>query len=105
MRSGAGSALPSATCTCPIAKRVPAPGWHEPQVFARLAVLVVALESLEGRMLCTPWQLAQFATVWDPDFAAKPWNEESKLITRSLGRPNLRFSRTSSWHVPQVSRT
>ena len=45
-------------------------------------------------MLWTPWQLAQLATVCDPLLAARPWKEESKLTSRSLGIPNLRVSRT-----------
>ena len=28
--------------------------------------------SLEGRMLCTPWQLAQLATTTEPPSAASP---------------------------------
>ena len=55
-------------------------------------------------MLCTPWQLAQLATVCEPALAARPWKEESKLTSRSLGRPNLRVRRTSPWQLPQVSR-
>ena len=55
-------------------------------------------------MLCTPWQLAQLATVCEPALAARPWKEESKLTMRSAGRPNLRVSRTSPWQLPQVSR-
>ena len=55
-------------------------------------------------MLCTPWQLAQLATVCEPALAARPWNDESKLTRRSEGRPNLRVSRTSPWQLPQVSR-
>src|SRR3954454_8793547 len=87
-----------------MANRVPATGWHFPQVVGRFFAFVIAFASLEGRILCTPWQLAQLATVCEPAFAAKPWNEESKLSTRSLGRPNLRVSRTSPWQLPQVSR-
>ena len=49
-----------------MAKRVPAPGWHLPQVAGRFFALIIALASLDGRMLCTPWQLAQLATVCDP---------------------------------------
>src|SRR6185369_17122463 len=55
-------------------------------------------------MLWPPWQLAQLATVCDPDFAARPWNEVSKLVTRSPGSPNLRISFTSWWQLPHVSR-
>src|SRR5436190_15268166 len=87
-----------------MAKREPAPGWHWPQVLGRFFALTVDFASLEGRMLCTPWQLAQLATVCDPLLAARPWNEESKLTSRSLGIPNLRVNRTSPWQLPQVSR-
>src|SRR4051812_36064780 len=87
-----------------MANREPAPGWHLPQVAGRFFAFVIALASLDGRMLWTPWQLAQFATVCDPDLAASPWKEESKLNTRSLGKPNFRVRRTSAWQLPQVSR-
>jgi hypothetical protein len=33
---------------------------------------MVERESLEGRMLWTPWQLAQLATIGDPSFEASP---------------------------------
>ena len=46
-----------------MAKRVPAPSWHLPQVLGRFFGFTMLLASLEGRMLCTPWQLAQLATV------------------------------------------
>ncbi len=55
-------------------------------------------------MLCTPWQLAQLATVCEPLLAARPWKDESKLTSRSLGMPNFRVRRTSPWQLPQVSR-
>src|ERR1035438_2686250 len=103
-RRGAGSVPPSATCTWLIANRVPAPGWHWPQVFGRFLGLIVDLGSDEGRILCTPWQLAQLATVCDPALDASPWKDESKLTSRSEGRPNLRVSRTLSWQLAQVSR-
>src|SRR5579864_3390645 len=96
-RSGAGSELPCTTCTWLMAKRVPAPGWHCPQVLGRFLALMVDFASEEGRMLWTPWQLAQLATVCDPLLAARPWKDESKLISRSAGRPNLRVNRTSPW--------
>jgi len=41
------------------------------------------LGSDDGRMLCTPWQLAQLATVCDPSLAASPWYDASKLVSRS----------------------
>src|SRR5450759_2264993 len=85
-------------------KRVPAPSWHLPQVLGRFLAFTMLLGSLERRMLCTPWQLAQLATVWEPLLAARPWKEESKLTKRSLGMPNLRVRRTSPWQLPQVSR-
>ena len=50
-----------------------APGWHLPQVSARLAELIFDRGSLDGRMSCTPWQLAQLATVFEPTFEAMPW--------------------------------
>ena len=56
-----------------MAKRVPAPGWHWPQVLGRFLGLMVDFGSDDGRMLCTPWQLAQLATVCDPALAASPW--------------------------------
>src|SRR5689334_5173130 len=87
-----------------MAKRWPAPGWQRPQVAARFFALTVDFGSAGGRMLCTPWQLAQLATVWEPDCAARPWNDASKLTSRSGGKPNLRASRTSPWQLPQVSR-
>src|ERR1039458_8142685 len=87
-----------------MAKRVPAPSWHLPQVLGRFFAFTMLLGSLEGRMLCTPWQLAQLATVCEPLLAARPWNEESKLTRRSLGMPNLRVRRTSPWQLPHVSR-
>src|SRR5260370_40342876 len=87
-----------------MAKRDPGPGWQGPQVLGRFLALIVLLASAEGRMLCTPWQLAQLATVCDPLLAARPWNEESKLTNRSAGMPNLRVRRTSPWQLPQVSR-
>src|ERR1019366_2160598 len=102
--SAGGSAWPPATCTWLMAKRVPAPGWHWPQVLARFFGLTVDFGSEDGRMLCTPWQLAQLATVCEPDLAAKPWKEASKLTTRSDGRPKARVRRTLSWQLPQVSR-
>jgi hypothetical protein len=71
------------------------PGWHCPQVRTRFCRAIVERGSFDGRILCTPWQLAQLATVCDPLLAAKPWKEESKLTSRSLGMPNLRVSRTS----------
>src|ERR1035438_6936311 len=60
--------------------------------------------SADDRMLCTPWQLAQLATVSLPSFAASPWKEASKLTTRSEGRLNRRESCTFPWQFPQVSR-
>src|ERR1019366_6679133 len=87
-----------------MAKRVPAPGWHWPQVLGRFLALMVDLGSDDGRMLCTPWQLAQLATVCEPALEARPWNDESKLTRRSVGSPNLRVKRTSPWQLPQVSR-
>src|ERR1039458_6539193 len=87
-----------------MAKRVPAPSWHLPQVLGRFFAFTMLLGSLEGRMLCTPWQLAQLATVCEPLLAARPWNEESKLTRRSLGMPNLRVRPTSPWQLPHVSR-
>jgi hypothetical protein len=61
----------------------------------RFFAFTMLLASLEGRMLCTPWQLAQLATVCEPLLAASPWKEESKLTNRSFGIPNFRVSRTS----------
>src|SRR5579872_6403621 len=87
-----------------MAKRVPAPGWHWPQVFGRFLALIIDFGSDDGRMLCTPWQLAQLATVCDPALAASPWKDASKLTRRSEGRPNLRVSSRSPWQFPQVSR-
>ena len=58
----------------------------------------------DGRILCTPWQLAQLATVSLPSFAASPWKEASKLTTRSAGRPKRRDNCTLPWQFPQVSR-
>src|SRR6185369_2769858 len=78
--------------------------WHWPHVCGRFLALIIDFASLDGRMLCTPWQLAQLATVCEPALAAKPWNDESKLTSRSDGSPNLRVSRTSPWQLPQVSR-
>ena len=49
------------TCTFDSTNFSPTPGWHCPQVFTRLARLMVERASDDGRMLCTPWQLAQFA--------------------------------------------
>ena len=40
-------------------------------------------------MLWTPWQLAQLATVCEPAFAARPWNEASKLTSAVRGKPEL----------------
>ena len=54
-------------------------------------------------MLWTPWQLAQFATVWLPPAEARPWNDASKVETRSVGIPKRRASRTFPWHCPHVS--
>src|SRR6266545_713163 len=65
---------------------------------------MVDLGSLEARMLWTPWQLAQLATVWEPALAASPWKDASKLRTRSVGSPNLRVNCTLPWQPPQVSR-
>ena len=56
-------------------------------------------------MLCTPWQLAQLATVCEPAADAKPWYEASKLTTLSAGIPNLLVKRTLPWHRAHVSGT
>src|SRR5579864_9629044 len=87
-----------------MANRLPAPGWQRPHVAARFFAWIVERGSDDGRMLCTPWQLAQLATVCEPAFAAMPWNDASKLTSRSAGNPNLRARRTSPWQAPQVSR-
>src|ERR1017187_2501143 len=84
--------------------RVPAPGWQRPHVVARFLGLMVEWGSSEGRMLWTPWQLAQLATDWDPARAARPWKEASKLTMRSEGKPKRFESSTFPWHWPQVSR-
>ena len=60
------------TWTGPIAKRSPAPGWQAPQVFARFAGCTVERGSLDGRMLWTPWQDAQLATLCEPARPARP---------------------------------
>ena len=62
----------AATWTGPMAKVSPAPGWHDPQVWARLAALTVERGSLDGKILWTPWQEAQFATVCEPARDASP---------------------------------
>ena len=51
--------------------RWPASGWHLPQVLPRFALLTVERGSLEGKMLCTPWQLAQLATVCWPELRSQ----------------------------------
>jgi len=56
----------------PSAKAFPASGWHLPQVVGRLALAIEERGSLEGRISCTPWQLAQLATVCEPAFEASP---------------------------------
>src|SRR5260370_29898562 len=89
----------------PSANRLPAPGWHLPQVAGRFFTLTMDLGSSEGRMLCTPWQLAQLATVCDPPFEARPWKEASNVVMRSEGRPKRRDRFTFPWHCPHVSRT
>jgi len=35
--------------------------------------LMVERGSLEGRMLCTPWQLEQLAATTEPPCEARPW--------------------------------
>src|SRR5262249_1190334 len=79
-------------------------GWHLPQVCGRFFAAIVDFGSLDGRILWTPWQLAQLATVCEPLFPARPWNDESKLTRRSAGNPNLRASRTAPWRLPRASR-
>ncbi len=63
-----GCAGPVAVCTCtgPMTKWSPAPAWQFPQVFGRFAAFTVDRGSSERKMLCTPWQEAQLATLWDP---------------------------------------
>jgi hypothetical protein len=55
-----------------MAKSLPAPEWQAPQVLARLAGFTVERGSLEGKILCTPWQEAQLATVCEPARLARP---------------------------------
>ena len=52
-----------------------------------------------------PWQEAQSATVWEPDFSASPWKLESKVVIRSEGMPKRLMRRTSPWQRPHVSGT
>ena len=61
------------TWILPLAKFVPAPGWHWPHVLARLAAWMGDLGSAEVRMSWKPWQLAQLATRVSPNFEAVPW--------------------------------
>jgi len=45
----------------PLRKIHDAPGWQAPQVLWRLSLWIMDFGSEEGRISCTPWQLAQLA--------------------------------------------
>src|SRR5215217_4095930 len=85
-----------------MAKRVPAPGWHLPQVVARFALLTIERGSDDGRIRCTPWHEAQLATVLLPARDERPWKLSSKDETTLLGRLNFSVTRRSPWQRPQV---
>ena len=84
--TGCSLRVAAVTWTWPMAKVCPAPGWHPPQVWARLAGFTVDRGSFEGKILWTPWQEAQLATVCEPERAARPWKLSAKVGTRSVGR-------------------
>jgi len=42
------------------------------QVLGRFAAFTVERGSVDGKILCTPWQDAQLATLCDPSRAARP---------------------------------
>src|SRR5215213_6587287 len=85
-----------------MAKRVPAPGWHLPQVVARFALLTIERGSDDGRIRCTPWHEAQLATVLLPARDERPWKLSSKDETTLLGRLNFSVTRRSPWQGRQV---
>src|ERR1700679_3167585 len=62
----------TSTCTFASVNFCVTPLWHWLQVASRLAGLTVERGSLDGRMLCTPWQLEQLATTTDPPCDARP---------------------------------
>jgi len=49
-------------------------------------------------MLCTPWQLAQFATSVLPELVASPWKLDENVLNRSPASPYFSVKVTELWN-------
>src|SRR5262249_23616669 len=103
-RVAGGSTRPGSWWIGPRAKRFPASVWHFPQVAASFLGWIVDCVSEDGRILWTPWQLAQLAAVSEPARAASPGKGGWERVRRGGGRPNREVRRMSPWQRAQVSR-